>query len=841
MSATKVGSAWKRVEDPGVPRPVFCLVQHIRKVDTSHQPTFQRYLIAPQAHHEPESCARFSRWLPSGIPARFPEASGWPTVTLPTSTACLRCITVRQRGYLSGPRKEGPHLNTAGFINMPGHRHRNLVRSRRRVEDEGEEEGAIATGVADESQSDASVPTDNEADGDADDSDLSESDVQESNVTKSVQRVNGVANLRRASQGQEQVKPAESKPDKPSNGSSFTTPKDTEAMMNGLKISTEAGKKEAVDFENLGQAETAEPVQAASQAQNRNESFAERRRREHEEYKKKRDTDPAFIPNRGAFFMHDQRSAGGSSNGARPIGRGRGRGRGGIGGPFSPAKYVLMIFHHLSEGAVCSRGNSIIPQAVEPTSDPWKHDLHETLNEAAPKQSQQTLPPKPYSGATTSIQPSLREPPPNRSFSSTRTIGNIQIRLWLPGMKAPVTFSQVPVRQYTRLPNHRPPLRRDKPVRISLPECPVRYIFPSTDRSFIFIPRAQRPNQQPFGRGRGRQFGSIGGFSSRRTSAYGGSVYSPSVGMSRRSSLVGQYGREGLISPTGSAIGRPHGGFEAGRPVVRLPPGSQQHTAHGTPIHSATMSGAGTPVIGIPPPQSYPLPQKPTFRENWTGPIPMHQPRPQKNVSVSGIESPDYQFHAPQQQEQQPFHQQVPLHMNRTGSAEQQYPHSRQASFPSQPTVGTPLSNIPERAIHAQPFQPYQQGFPQGYAAQPPPAYFYPPPQNGSQPQFQGGMPAGAVIAPMFVPNGQNGAYLVPTVAATVPAPQPTNAAAPGQGNMVAQEANGMVYYYDPSQMYQQPVEGYAAPSYAMPGMGGMMTPTPDGFYYPQPVYYPQQ
>ena len=51
----------------------------------------------------------------------------------------------------------------------------------------------------------------------------------------------------------------------------------------------------------------------------------ERRRREHEEYKKKRDADPAFVPNRGAFFMHDHRHAGPAANGFRPFGRGRGR------------------------------------------------------------------------------------------------------------------------------------------------------------------------------------------------------------------------------------------------------------------------------------------------------------------------------------------------------------------------------------------------------------------------------------------------------------------------------------------------------------------------------------
>jgi hypothetical protein len=57
-----------------------------------------------------------------------------------------------------------------------------------------------------------------------------------------------------------------------------------------------------------------------------------------------------------------------------------------------------------------------------------------------------------------------------------------------------------------------------------------------------------------------------------------------------------------------------------------------------------------------------------------------------------------------------------------------------------------------------------------------------------------------------------------------------------------------MVYYYDASQI--APVNSY--PAYTAPqgyqpsvmGMGGMVTPSPDGFYYPQHapgmVYYPQ-
>jgi hypothetical protein len=150
------------------------------------------------------------------------------------------------------------------------------------------------------------------------------------------------------------------------------------------------------------------------------------------------------------------------------------------------------------------------------------------------------------------------------------------------------------------------------------------------------------------------------------------------------------------------------------------------------------------------------------------------------------------------------------------------------------------LSNIPERAIHAQPFQPYQQA---GY--QPPvfngPQPYYYPAGNGGPAQY----PQNAVIAPMFVPNTQQGGYLVPTVIPGAPqgAQQPPSISAVPTG-WVAHEQNGMVYYLDPSQLYA-PQEGFTQPNYTVPGIGGMMTPTPDGYYYPQAaqgqVYYPSQ
>jgi hypothetical protein len=386
-------------------------------------------------------------------------------------------------------------------------------------------------------------------------------------------------------------------------------------------------------------------------------------------------------------------------------------------------------------------------------------------------------------------------------------------------MKEPVIYSDVTVKRYTKLPNHRPPLRRDKPVRVSMPAHDVRYIFPHMDRSFIFIPRAMRPNQQGFGRGRGKGVGSYGGFSSRRTSMYGGSMYSPSVAMSRRSSIA----RDGMASPAGSLM--------SGRPVVRLPPGSQHHyTGSGTPYHPGGISGAGTPAFGIPQGPAA-MGQNAAFRENWLPPnLHMHQPRPQKTISVTGIEYPAATYQAPISAEQQPFHHQVPPQMNGAQDPNA-YTHSRQASYPNPPPAsGTPLSNIPERAIHAQPFQPYQTGYNQ-YTGQP--AFYY---TSGNP--ATGQFTPGAVIAPMYVQNPQQGGYIMPTIAAAAPpTQQPGSAPIPG---FVPHEQNGMVYYIDPAQMYMQP-EGYTQ-GYPVPPVAN---PPTEGYYYsqvpPGAMYYPPQ
>ncbi|KAG9199727.1 hypothetical protein G6514_007952 [Epicoccum nigrum] len=694
----------------------------------------------------------------------------------------------------------------------------NLARPRR-LDDE-DESRSVVTDLAEDSQSEASVlsDVDEDADADADNSDLSDADSGIApSAKKSKRRANGARNAN--AKAAPAVNNRQPSPPIARSDVAFTPSRDTATMMQGLSIVDAADE---VDFET-GQPTDAAP--AVGPPSGRPETLGDRRRREHEEYKKKRDSDPAFIPNRGAFFMHDSRSAPGQ-NAFRPIG-GRGRGRGAIGGPFSPA--------------------NMRQHAPEATDSPWQHDLHDQVN--APHQHQHQHQPAHHSAPThmpaqhapSSSQHAQQhqqqhqqaqrapmvpasKPPPTRNFSTTVHTHNAVVRVLLPNMKAPITFQNVPIKSHTRLPNHRPPLRRDKPVRISLPPSAPRYIFPTVERSFIFIPRALRPNQQGFGRGRGR-FGSIGGQgpSSRRTSVYGGSVYSPSLALSRRSSIA----RDNMVSPAGSIMSRNGSFIDPSRPVVRLPPGG---------VRMPTGPAIISPTNG-----SYPPPQKPAFRENWSqGQLPMHQPRPQKNVNVAGIESPaSLNFNPPQQQEQQPFHQQVPAHINGAASSGEPsgfYQHAHQPSYPGQVSTGTPLSNIPERAIYAPAFQPYQTG----YQHQPfvPGGYYYPP--AGPQPQFMA--PAG--MAPAFVPGAQQ-PY-------TMPAPVPAPAVAPppavaGPPNMVAYEQNGMMFYVDSNSLpYAPPAETYSQPSYTVPGMGGMMTPGPDGmYYYPQQMqpaaFFPQQ
>lgn len=123
---------------------------------------------------------------------------------------------------------------------------------------------------------------------------------------------------------------------------------DTDMMLHGLSADDKNAPSQELHFDEVAVSPPKSPsapvvVSSASAMRQQPGAQVERRRQEHEDYKRRREEDPAFVPNRGSFFMHDHRHPGPAGNGFRPFGRGRGRGaRFGIGGPYIPFRYVVI-------------------------------------------------------------------------------------------------------------------------------------------------------------------------------------------------------------------------------------------------------------------------------------------------------------------------------------------------------------------------------------------------------------------------------------------------------------------------------------------------------------------
>ncbi|KAK4162576.1 CASC3/Barentsz eIF4AIII binding-domain-containing protein [Cladorrhinum sp. PSN259] len=709
-------------------------------------------------------------------------------------------------------------------------RRKKTIGHRRRTEDDENDEGVDALELEDDSMTEGSVVSDEHDP--ANDSDTSNIDETSPTIPSAKKALgNGTAKHGGRRQGGTASRKS------PVQKAADPVVAEADTMLKQLSLADKGHQGEELEFDDIKSTTSVRdnaPVIVSSASYSVKQPRApvqEQKRREHEEYRKARDADPAFVPNRGAFFLHDHRHSGPAANGFRPFNRGiRGRGRGAFGGQFTPMSAHL--------------------QTSADATVRWEHDMHQDVVEPQrpPRQAPEREGPPNGNG----IIPFAPAPstPINRAMSTEKTYGTTTVRVFIPSlMKEPKTFPGIVLKWYTKLPDHRPPLRRDKPVRVSLPyhAPPImpRYVFPAQDRSFVFIPRALRPNQQR-ARGKGpRSIIGSGGFS-RRTSIWGGSIYgsiySPSIALSRRSSIAPDLGREFMLSPTGSAISRAPLPVDGSRPVVRLPPQPVPVAVPVQPVVPAPAPAvAETSINDLPPPQTHPLPQKPTFQEIKPANLPMHQPRPQKTVSVENIESPVRPADVPTPF-QQAFHHQVPPQLP-NGYAHDS--HARHPSYHSQLSAATPLSQIPERAIHAAPFQPtafaqpgyYGQSYPVPQQA----SFYYPPPQP------YGPNMAPNANAPTFVPAGHQ--------------PPPVNYGTPGQGdavnaqtgqppsqNLVTQELNGTVYYFNAAEL-PSAVPGYP-PGYPPPqpypngGMVGMVPAGPDAFYYQQPtpgmVYYPQ-
>ena len=195
-----------------------------------------------------------------------------------------------------------------------------LVASRRQRDDDGEEEGSVAGEVEDDSLSEGSAISNGDEDADIEGSETSDAEMEHNQTAVTeAPAINGHAPQNGAVQ-QESTKTH--------SNSAFKTSADTEAMMHGLKSENDQGTVEEVAFDDMAEPPD-EAVPEATQGPPkapRNETILERNRREHKEYLKQRDQNPAFVPNRGGFFLHDNRSTTGTASNARPFLRGRGRG-----------------------------------------------------------------------------------------------------------------------------------------------------------------------------------------------------------------------------------------------------------------------------------------------------------------------------------------------------------------------------------------------------------------------------------------------------------------------------------------------------------------------------------
>lgn len=224
-------------------------------------------------------------------------------------------------------------------------RRRNVIASRRKRDDEGEEEGSLAGGdIEDDSLSEGFVSSIGEDDADVEGSEISadnDANVVSETATKSAQHING--HTLEKIRGKDVSNPSTIH---------FVTSKDTEAMMNGLQISEDSVKHEEIHFEDTkndisdsnvsrDRTTTQNTFTTNSEAktfkdQNQNaptQPSVAHQNNGRQTYIKELAENPTFVPNRGGFFLHDNRVSGPGANNSRGYPRGRGRAFGPYSGP----------------------------------------------------------------------------------------------------------------------------------------------------------------------------------------------------------------------------------------------------------------------------------------------------------------------------------------------------------------------------------------------------------------------------------------------------------------------------------------------------------------------------
>lgn len=210
---------------------------------------------------------------------------------------------------------------------MPPSRRRPAPRRRRA--DDGEDEDSVAGEVEEDSLSEGSAASLAEEDGDAEASDASLDDDNANPTHPPTLTATTGSNQKTGGEATSEAPVSASKP-----VPVFTASVENDAMLNGLKPASAVDGVEELQFDDPNSEPIhieADPLRSTEPQPNapsapQNETPAQRSRREHQEYLKERNSNPAFVPNRGGFFLHDDRSSNIPAYNGRPFPRGRGRG-----------------------------------------------------------------------------------------------------------------------------------------------------------------------------------------------------------------------------------------------------------------------------------------------------------------------------------------------------------------------------------------------------------------------------------------------------------------------------------------------------------------------------------
>lgn len=191
---------------------------------------------------------------------------------------------------------------------------------RKRWDEDGEDEGSMVGDVEDDSLSEGSIdsrPDDEDADGEG-----TEGSEDEATTSAGVDKANG-SQMNGDELGHQPARHSSTSPRKLGLKPAMS---ETEAMLNGLKVPDERAEATEVHFDDMKEdRELQSGRTSAPPTEPRREISAAKKRRDNEKYFKEREQNPANVPTRGSFFLHDKRTTEVGSHAYRPFNKAKSR------------------------------------------------------------------------------------------------------------------------------------------------------------------------------------------------------------------------------------------------------------------------------------------------------------------------------------------------------------------------------------------------------------------------------------------------------------------------------------------------------------------------------------